>query len=101
MLRILLVAKVLEGIRPEEIAHRPERRRLFEPVQLKQQVNRISPRIKLTAQWIVRAVARKHAVIFGVIVRAIVDFSEFAVVWSVGLRFDRSSIRWLNRLCCA
>jgi len=48
--RVLLVAKVLEGIRPEEVAHRSERRWLFEPVQLKQQVNidRISRR-KLSA----------------------------------------------------
>jgi hypothetical protein len=49
--RVLLVAKVLEGIRPEEVAHRSERRWLFEPVQLKQQVNidRISSR-KLTGR---------------------------------------------------
>ena len=34
MFRVLLVAKVLERVGPEEVAHRAERRGLLEPVQL-------------------------------------------------------------------
>ena len=36
VLGVLLVAEVLQWIGPEQIAHRPVRRRLFEPVQLQQ-----------------------------------------------------------------
>ena len=40
----LLVPEVLQRIRPQEVAHRPERRRLFESVQLFDVVQRMDLR---------------------------------------------------------